>query len=232
MQKDEILKLVVDGYDELAERFVSPFYETYENKPVDRGMLERFLATAREGLIVDVGCGIGPAARFVFEAGREVTGIDISQKALERARDLHKGISFEEMNLLDLRFDDASLGGVVSLFSIIHLTLEDIPKALAEFFRVLAPGSPLLVSVYKGETSGLLEPSEGYAVRMYSTLLMADQLVGLLERAGFEILNVEEREPYRYEFKGDRVFVLARRPTADEAADDAGDAGIPSIVSD
>jgi ubiquinone/menaquinone biosynthesis C-methylase UbiE len=53
----------------------------------ERGWLERFLALAPEGAVLDVGCGTGePISAYLATARRRVTGVDFSEAMLAIAR--------------------------------------------------------------------------------------------------------------------------------------------------
>jgi SAM-dependent methyltransferase len=212
VEPDAIRRLVEAGYDELAERFQSPFVENFENKPLDCELLERFADLCAEGPVCDVGCGTGPVAAYLHRRGLEASGVDLSEVTIARARVLSPDLEFTVMNLLELSFPDGNLGGLTAFYSIIHLTRAQVPDAFAEFRRVLRPGGHLLLSCYAGEGERFLEPGEGYAVRMFSTFFSTEELTAGLESAGFEVVDVREREPYQYEIDLPRIYVLAQRP--------------------
>ena len=46
------------------------------------------------GTALDIGCGIGDLASRLSRHGLDVEGIDISSVAIQKARQLHKGISY------------------------------------------------------------------------------------------------------------------------------------------
>jgi SAM-dependent methyltransferase len=70
------------------------------------------------------------------------------------ARTAHPELRFEvgSMDALgSLGIADGSLGGVLSRYSIIHLSPDHLPAVIAEFGRILAPGGHLLLSFGEAE---------------------------------------------------------------------------------
>jgi SAM-dependent methyltransferase len=91
---------------------------------------------------LDHGCGTGRFGILAKERGARVTGIDISDMLLEKARE-HFEVHKTTMNQLpfpDARFD------VLLSFMVIHIT-KDIEKPIGEIVRVLKPGGKLLLGV-------------------------------------------------------------------------------------
>jgi len=93
--------------------------------------------------ILDAGCGSG---RNMVELARRgmVTGVELSQPSVERARERGRG-EVVEGSVLEMPFGDASFDLAVSLDVIEHL--EDDLGALRELRRTVAPGGALLVTV-------------------------------------------------------------------------------------
>jgi ubiquinone/menaquinone biosynthesis C-methylase UbiE len=57
---------------------------------------------------------------------------------------------------------DASVDGIVSISSLEHNDLDDIPKVMQELWRVLRPGAVLTATVGAGKTDWYHEPSKGW----------------------------------------------------------------------
>jgi ubiquinone/menaquinone biosynthesis C-methylase UbiE len=94
-----------------------------------------------------VACGQGREARYLATQGAVVTGVDLSEKLLEKAR-LHDstGISYRHGDAHTLEgLEDDSFDGVVC-----YMALMDIPnldEALHSMARVLRPGGWFVVSI-------------------------------------------------------------------------------------
>jgi 2-polyprenyl-6-hydroxyphenyl methylase/3-demethylubiquinone-9 3-methyltransferase len=95
--------------------------------------------------ILDAGCGGGLVARELAAAGAEVVGVDRSLGSLGVARRAANGSgSFHpaQGRLEHLPFAGASFDAVVAADVLEHLP--DLPAAVAELARVLAPGGSFL----------------------------------------------------------------------------------------
>jgi 2-polyprenyl-3-methyl-5-hydroxy-6-metoxy-1,4-benzoquinol methylase len=81
--------------------------------------------------VLDLGCGSGvPIARSLADAGYRVTGIDISEVQVRRARERVPQADFIQVDATAAFFDDASFDAVVSLYALIHIPLAEQPPLL------------------------------------------------------------------------------------------------------
>ena len=101
------------------------------------------MAVRADARVLDVGCGSGWATRLLARIAGEgrVTGIDISDEMIRVARESSEGLSnvhFEVATAEQLPFADNSFTHAFSMESLYYY--RDIPKALKEIHRVLAPG--------------------------------------------------------------------------------------------
>jgi len=93
--------------------------------------------------VLDAGCGGGLVARELADAGAEVVGVDRSMGSLGVARRATNGSFHPAQGRLErLPFADASFDAVVAADVLEHLP--DLPAAVAELARVLAPGGSFL----------------------------------------------------------------------------------------
>jgi SAM-dependent methyltransferase len=101
----------------------------------------------RPGLnLLDIGCGIGGAARFLArEHGCQVTGIDLTEeyvavaKALTRRVGLEATVSFRKGSALALPFADGEFDGAYMLH--VGMNVSDKAALFAGVRRVLRPGA-------------------------------------------------------------------------------------------
>ncbi len=96
-----------------------------------------------QGRVLEVGCGAGAMARAVklYRPDLDVTGIDISKKAISQARKASSGVKFLEGNAYKIPFKDKSFDAVLMFDLLEHL--EDPKRSLNEIRRVLKPGGVL-----------------------------------------------------------------------------------------
>ena len=116
--------------------------------------LARLLACPA-GALIDVGCGTGAYAVGLAELGWDVTGVDVSEDMLRRAR--AKGVQAIRADATSLPFEDASFDAAVSMFT--HTDFDDFPAVLGEIARVLRPDVPF---VYLGPHPCFVGPHSEY----------------------------------------------------------------------
>lgn len=106
---------IAKAYDNVAKVYAEKFCGEHEKKPQDREILRRFSReVGGKKPIWDFGCGPGQTTQYLKNLGIEISALDLSRKLVEHARTIHPGIPFRKGDLLDLEFEDESIGGVVA----------------------------------------------------------------------------------------------------------------------
>lgn len=203
------------AYDTVAEDYAANIAGELAGKPLDRALLASFVEqVGKLGAIADVGCGPGHVAAYLHGLGAEAIGIDLSPEMVTIARRLSPDITFEQGSMLSLAVADASWGGIVGFYSIIHLPPEARPQALAEFYRTLAPGGLLMLAFHIGDEQRHLDDWWGHDVSLDVWFLQPNEIETLLRRAGFIIEMSLIRQPYApaVEHQSQRAYILARKP--------------------
>jgi SAM-dependent methyltransferase len=204
-------------YDAIAREYANRFAAELAHKPMDRELLRRFASEVRgRGEVYDLGCGPGQTTAFLHACGVPARGLDLSAELLREARHRHPGLEFEQGDMLALSVADASLAGVVAFYAIVHLTLADLRRALAEIHRILQPGGRLLLA-YVGAGSIHVEEFLGRSVSLDFVFFSPQDVAGELVRAGFVAVEVIERDPYpEVEYPSRRAYLFACKPSAAE----------------
>jgi len=117
-------------------------------------------ALPRGSPVLDLGCGNGiPAARVLASRFR-VTGVDISDVQVRRARRLVPRARFVRADLGEVEFPLGSFAAVVCLYSLIHVPREQHRALLRKVAGWLVPGGWFLAtlghSAYEGREAGWL----------------------------------------------------------------------------
>lgn len=103
----------------------------------------------RDKKVLDAACGEGYGSAILSKTAREVTGLDISADAIERARINYAGcdnLTFTEGSIAHLPFEDNSIDIIISFETIEHVTEELQRCFLAEIERVLKQDGILVIS--------------------------------------------------------------------------------------
>ncbi len=96
--------------------------------------------------IIDVGCGDGAIVRHLARLGGIVTGIEVSEGQLERARSkAGKGEDYRVASGQNLPFEAGAAAAILFMNSFHHIPPDFMKPALNEAARVLQPGGQLIV---------------------------------------------------------------------------------------
>ncbi|MCA9866191.1 MAG: methyltransferase domain-containing protein [Anaerolineales bacterium] len=204
-----------DSYDRIAADYVRHIYHELEGKPFDRATLDSFAARLRgRGTVCDMGCGPGHVARYLAGRGLEVVGVDLSPGMMAQAAVLNPDIPFRVGDMSALDEPDGSWAGIAAFYSIIHIPRESVVATLGEMHRVLEPGGLLLMAFHVGDEKVHVEEMWQQPVALDFWFYGAAEMAGYLERAGFVVEEVVQRDPYApdVEHQSRRAYLLARKP--------------------
>lgn len=201
------------SYDQVAETYADTFFDELDRKLFDRELLDAYAERTQDrGLVLDIGCGPGHIARYLHERGVEVAGVDLSPEMVEVARRLNPGLRFDVGDMGALDVEDAALAGVVAFYSVIHIPREGVPGVMREFWRVIRTGGELVVAVHAGTGSVRRDDFLGKPVPFEATFFERNELVSLVEGAGFRVEEAIQRAPYDTEAPTQRLYVRALVP--------------------
>jgi SAM-dependent methyltransferase len=179
------------SYDTVAVSYADMLRDALAAEPFQRGVLGLFAELARaqgDGPVADVGCGPGRITDYLHKIGLDAFGIDLSPAMIDVARRDHPGLRFEVGSMTGLDLPDGCLTALLAWFSLIHVPDEEVPAVLAEFFRVLRPGSPLLVGFHAGEGTRLkTEGYGGHPMNVYVHRRSTAEVAAWLVAAGFTV---------------------------------------------
>jgi demethylmenaquinone methyltransferase / 2-methoxy-6-polyprenyl-1,4-benzoquinol methylase len=137
--------LPAEGVRAMFDR-IAPVYDAM-NRVMTAGLDGRWRReTARavvtpDDRVLDACCGTGDLALACARVGGRVTGIDFSERMLERARRKSSEIEWVQGDALALPFEDDSFDSATVGFGVRNL--EDLERGLAELARVLRPSGRL-----------------------------------------------------------------------------------------
>src|SRR5262245_11971069 len=134
-------RLAPDSVRSMFDR-ISPVYDAM-NRTMTMGLDQRWrrataAAVVRPGdRVLDACCGTGDLAVAALNAGGRVTGLDFSERMLERARRKAAEIEWVQGDALSLPFEDGSFDAATVGFGVRNL--DELERGLAELRRVLRP---------------------------------------------------------------------------------------------
>jgi SAM-dependent methyltransferase len=165
------------------------------HRPVGEQAIES-MSVSRDARVLDVGCGNGWATRLLAENAHHgrVVGIDIADEMIGIARESSasfSNIEFQVASAEKLPFRDGEFTHAFSMESLYYY--HDMPGALREIKRVLAPGGlfATVVDLYQENL-----PSHQWVdqLKVPVQLLSVADYRSLFESAGF--VNVCDRRLY------------------------------------
>ncbi len=186
------------GYKRTLERTASYFDEDYR--------------------VLEVGCGTGTTALKLAPHAAHITASDVSSAMIDIARDKARregtaNVQFDVASAGDARYQGRGFDAVMA-FNILHL-VGDMDALLASLRANLKPGG-LLIS--KTPSLGAMNPLITWiAIPLMQligkapsqvTSVSPDQLGVAIERAGFEIVTVEN---HRSDGKTHHPYIVAKR---------------------
>ncbi len=138
-------RLTPDAVERMFDR-IAPVYDAM-NRTMTAGLDRRWRRITAEAVVdpgddvLDACCGTGDLAIACARRGGKVTGLDFSERMLERARGKAPELEWIRGDVLAMPFGDASFDSVTVGFGVRNV--EELEGALVELRRVLRPGGRL-----------------------------------------------------------------------------------------
>lgn len=111
-------------------------------------ILREMIPNLKDKTVLDLGCGFGWHCRYAREQGaRSVIGIDLSEKMIQRARDMtdDPSISYKKASLEDIDFPNAQFDVVIS--SLVFHYMHSFKVICEKVNRWLSPGGSFVFTV-------------------------------------------------------------------------------------
>ena len=164
------------------------------------------LSFSKNDHILDVGCGLGGASRFIASRlNNRVTGIDLTQEYIDVGRalcawvGLDKQVNLHQGSALSMPFKDETFDGAIMLH--VGMNIEDKSKLFAEIYRVLRPGASFAVYDVMQINHGELAFPVPWATEFIDRKLATpDQYRQALINAGFKASSESLRRDFAIEF--------------------------------
>jgi cyclopropane fatty-acyl-phospholipid synthase-like methyltransferase len=145
-------QVVAHGYDRAADAYAQ--LEHTATWPRMR-WLEKLLAVLPAGAaVLDLGCGSGDPADIALARQHQVTGVDISEAQIDKARQNVPSGTFIHGDLGALDFPPASFDAVVSFYTLEHLPREEHAAIFGRIAAWLRPGGYLLLGTEAAQSAG------------------------------------------------------------------------------
>lgn len=121
---------IADSYDRWYDTAIGKRYDKLEKQAIDRMLT----GVAKGSRVLEVGCGTGHWSRYFSDQGFEVTGIDLSARMIEVAKQKNIPNShFEVADGRNLPFKDRSFDAAVAITALEFAT--DPKRIISEMVR-------------------------------------------------------------------------------------------------
>jgi len=156
--------------------------------------------------VLDVGCGVGGAMRYIAaEIGCRVTGIDLTPEYISTAKKLteltglENKATHEVASALNMPFENGTFDAAITIH--VAMNIADRKALYTEVARVLKPNATFCIyDVMKKNDENLIFPVPWAESEATSHLTTPEEMRALLDDAGFEIREVEDRTEIAVDF--------------------------------
>jgi ubiquinone/menaquinone biosynthesis C-methylase UbiE len=199
---------IIDQFTQQADSFAEKMKQHAEALAL-AAKTSKVVAT---DVVLDVACGPGLIACELAKTAKHVTGIDITDKMLERAAQTQKDLNLQNITwkkcdiTQGVPFKESSFSLVVTRYSFHHLL--NPGQALSDMVRVCNPGGRVVV------IDAAPEPSKAQGFDKWETLrdpshvrvLSVDNMKQIMINAGLEITD---SIMYRYEIELEKQIKMS-----------------------
>jgi SAM-dependent methyltransferase len=180
----------VEPFDVIGE----DYQRIHADNPFQRSAIADLLSRLpSRSSILDLGCGTGiPAAQSLAAAGHHVTGIDVSARMVELAKQQVPEGEFFQADMMQARFDDASFDAVVAYFSLLMLPKSDVAIMLGRICGWLRNDGLLSLGMVNFDADA--EPVEFMGIRVLVTGYSPDGLAAAILQSKLTLLSLDSVE--------------------------------------
>ena len=183
-------RIVAQGYDRIGQRYAE---QASQSRAESRARYESELMERLPGgaQVLDLGCGTGVPTTRRLARRFAITGVDISQEQIARARGNIPDASFIHAEMTELDLPPASFDGVSAFFSIIHVPRQEQPGLLHAIARWLRPGG-VFVAAMTAKDKESDYAKDWLGVPMYWSGFDSETNQRLIHEAGLHIVIARE----------------------------------------
>ena len=183
LNPEEHGRIVKEGYDRIAEAYCRE-----RSKFDNSAQIEEFISHLPEGgVVLDIGCGGGtPVLHTLLKRGFHAKGIDFSKSMLDIARRNAPGAELILADVTKAEFEEASLDGIISTYTFIHIHRNHHQAIYKKMLRWLKPHGVIMIGTGSDDWCG---EDEYYGVRMVWNHAGPDENKRLVQDSGFDLVS-------------------------------------------
>jgi uncharacterized protein YceH (UPF0502 family)/SAM-dependent methyltransferase len=202
---------VLTTYGGVACDYADALVDELDVLPFERWLLEE-VASRASGPVVEVGCGPGHVTAFLAGLGADASGLDLTPEMVAVARQRFPDVAYAVGDLRQLMRPTSAPGwsAVLAWYSLIHLSPDELPEAVASLARPLAPGGQLVIALHTG--GGTRRVTEWFGHHVGLTFVLHDRsaVLDAVRAAGLSGITWYHRGPVADRGEtSERLYVLA-----------------------
>ena len=180
---------IVDGYIKRnSSKTYNPVY------------LNTFFDLLKGKRVLDLGCGPGKEVQELNKKGLEVTGLDLSNEMIKRAKTLEytdpqpKFLVGSMLNLKDY-FKENSFDGIWAAASLLHIRKTDVDRVLEGMKYILTKDGIAMISLKAGTGTQLVDEDKyGKPMKREFTFWEKEEFIQRIKPFGFNLISYRNGE--------------------------------------
>ncbi|MBD3189356.1 MAG: methyltransferase domain-containing protein [Candidatus Heimdallarchaeota archaeon] len=211
---EEIKRIVRTGYDKVAEVYLETRREHMERMEEMLLIPELTARLPENAQVLDAGCGSGiPITKFLSQTF-EVTGVDISPRQIELAKQLVPKADFYCHDVTEILFPDNYLDGIICYHVMTHIPREEQKGIITNFYRMLKSGGIILINFGLLDNPGTVV-DDYFGVKMYWSSYDVETNLQMMKDVGFDI--IWSKQIFDKITDKQHQYILAMKEEAEEA---------------
>jgi SAM-dependent methyltransferase len=203
-------QIVARGYDQIAERYLAWGASGIRGEERDYYTTVLLDALPIGAKVLELGCGAGiPTTRRLAERFT-VTGIDISARQIDLARQNVPNATFEHTDMTTLDIPPTSFDAICAFYAIGHVPREEHARLLRQIATWLRPGGLFVASFSNDDSAGDIE-DDWLGTPMYFSGYDAATNQRLVRNAGFEVVTARPETAEEFGRPTTFFWVVARK---------------------
>ncbi len=163
--------------------------------------IKKWLPSDKKCSILDIGCGFGNLLKAFKEAGyNNLTGIDISEEQIQKAKELNSQINFSCIDLISYLKTSNKKYDLITAFDVIeHLEKEEAIMTLNLIFNALNESGKIIIQTPNAESPWF--GAVAFGDFTHEWFYTASSLEDVLIKSGFRNIQFKPSEPLFISFK-------------------------------
>jgi SAM-dependent methyltransferase len=203
-------QVVREGYDLIVEKY-SAWVKSQHSQARTRHTQMLLNALPPGSKVLDLGCGSGDPTTKALAARFEVTGVDISPRSIDLARQNVPRAQFIEADMGAVDFPPGTFDGIAAFYSLIHVPREEKPRLVRQVAKWLRPGGWLVATMGTQDTQADYDRDFLGAPMYWSTYDAKTNLL-LVGNAGLTAVHSELVEEEEHGQTVTFLWLVAQKP--------------------